>query len=97
MSEQSISVIWFIVGAILSVALPFLREYVDSGSKFQLRKLIGQILALAATVAGQVLGIYDQLQGATPVIAFAAGMGISFAGRQAQKTFDAIRVARNGG
>ncbi len=91
MSAGTIGILWFVFGALLSVLLPFGRELFDSGAAFEWRKLVGQLLAVVAVIAGQVIGISEQLVGASAVVAFAAGMGVSFMGRQAQKTYDALR------
>ncbi len=95
MNEQTVVVLWFVAGASLSVVLPFTREWLASKAAFDWRKLVGQGLAVVAVVAAQVVGLSEQLGGATAVIAFAAGMGVSFAGRQGQKVADAYRQSRS--
>ncbi len=91
MDTSTIVALWFIGGAVASVLLPFVRETLDQGVKFDWRKLVGQLLAVVGVIAGQAVGLFDQLQGVPVVVAFAAGWGISGAGRQAQKAYDALR------
>jgi O-antigen/teichoic acid export membrane protein len=91
MNEQYLSLILFTLGAIGSVAIPYFRELLESGAEFEWRKLVGQFLAVVSVIAGQAVGIFEQLQDANGVVAFAAGWGISAAGRQGQKVYDAVK------
>lgn len=90
MDSETAVILWFLLGAILSVVLPYARAYFEESAPFEWRKLVGQLIAVAAVIAGQVIGISEQLTGATAVVAFAAGMGASYMGRQGQKAVVAI-------
>ena len=92
MDDQMVTILLFSAGAFGSVLLPYLREFIDSDTEFNVRKLIGQLLAVAMVIAAQAVGLVDQLTEATPVLAFAAGWGVSNVGRQIQKTVDVVRA-----
>ena len=91
MTEQTIATILFALGAVSSVLLPYLREWVASKQPFDWRMVIGQLLATAGTVAASIVGLVDSLGTAAPAEAFFLGWGVSSAGRFGQKVYDSVR------
>jgi len=84
--------VWlFLLGAITSVLLPYLREWLDSKAAFDWRKVAGQLLATGGVVASQVVGLVDLLGDATLAQAFALGWGVNSLARFVQKSSDTIR------
>lgn len=83
--------VWFILGAVASVVLPYLREWLSAKQPFDWRKVVGQLLAAIGVIAGQIVGLADMLIGATAAEAFFIGWGISGGARFIQKSVDMIR------
>lgn len=92
MSDQGWVLLSFGGGAVLSVLLPFLRNWVEEKAPFNWRQLVGQLLAAAIAILGQITGLAESLAGVGAVQAVAIGWGVSSMGRLAQKTYDLARA-----
>ena len=96
MNESTRVLLVFVLGAILSVVLPWARDWLDSRDAFDWRKIVGQLLTVLMTIIGQVIGLVDALGDATTAEALAMGWFISSAGRLGQKSADVVRAKLNG-
>lgn len=96
MDTQLTTVLLFAAGALASVLLPYLREWLDERAPFDWRQLVGQLLAVLMVIAGQVTGLVESLSNATLAEAFYIGWGISSIGRFGQKAYDTARKKLNG-
>lgn len=96
MNDQLLSILLFAAGAVASALLPYVRAWLDSKEPFDWRQLVGQLVAVAITIAAQMTGIANMLARATLPEAFVLGWGISGIGRFGQKSYDLARKKLNG-
>ena len=87
MNEQLLVYILFLAGAVARPALLYLREWLDSGTAFDWRFLIGQVVGVAVLLVPMIAWWAEQLAGATPYLALALGWAAADLGREAQKSF----------
>ena len=88
----------YLLGAAVGVFYPFVRKWLEEGVAFDWRKVAGKAVA---TLLGVVLvptfaATVEALGNMGLLLAFFAGLALTFVGHEAQQTPAAIRVARDG-
>lgn len=91
MSEQTLLIVLFVIGALARVVLPYLQVWLASREPFDWRQVVGQVLAAAIVIIPVLTGLADDLAQASQPAAVVIGWGAADIGRQGQKVFDQVR------
>lgn len=84
----------YFAGAAFGVLWPYLRKYLETGEKFNMRAIGGKV---AVALLGLLLvPQLDGLEGAAWLVAFGMGVAATTVGHEAQRTPAAIEAARGG-